>query len=115
MSNTKKRLLGLLNLLLIGAVGAAAWWWFEDYIAQPWTRDGQVRGHVIQIAPRVSGMVTRIAVVDNQFVEQGQLLFELDSEPPASNTNDYGTSMNVMPAPCHKKTSTGVKLATWSH
>jgi multidrug resistance efflux pump len=48
---------------------------FEDYITNPWTRDGQVRGHVIQVAPRVSGMVTSIAVIDNQFVKQGDLLF----------------------------------------
>ena len=81
MKLIKKTALGLINLAVIGAV---AWWAydsFEDYIANPWTRDGQVRGHVIQIAPRVSGMVVRIAVIDNQFVEAGGLLFELDKEP----------------------------------
>jgi RND family efflux transporter MFP subunit len=40
-----------------------------------------VRGHVIQVAPRVSGMVIHIAVIDNQFVDTGDLLFELDREP----------------------------------
>ena len=81
MNFIKKTVLTIINLALIGAV---AWWAYgsyEEYIANPWTRDGQVRGHVIQIAPRVSGMVVRIAVIDNQFVEAGSLLFELDKEP----------------------------------
>ena len=77
----KKLGLGLFNVALIAAVAWYAYNAFQEYIANPWTRDGQVRGHVIQIAPRVSGMVTRIAVIDNQFVHQGELLFELDQEP----------------------------------
>ena len=40
-----------------------------------------MRGQVIQVASRVSGMATRIAIIDNQFVNQGELLFELDTEP----------------------------------
>ncbi|MEH6583133.1 MAG: HlyD family secretion protein [Halioglobus sp.] len=73
--------LTVFNLALIGAVAFYAYEAFEDYIKNPWTRDGQVRGHVIQVSPRVSGMVTRITVVDNQFVKQGDLLFEIDTEP----------------------------------
>lgn len=81
MKLIKKFSLGIINLALIAAV---AWWAytsFEEYIANPWTRDGQVRGNVIQIAPRVSGMVVGIAVIDNQYVEAGSLLFRLDKEP----------------------------------
>lgn len=51
---------------------------FKEYINNPWTRDGQVRTQVIQVAPRVSGMVINIAVKDNDFVEKGSLLFEID-------------------------------------
>ena len=81
MKFLKKLTLSTINLALIAAVAFYAYQFFEEYITNPWTRDGQVRGHVIQVAPRVSGMVTRIAVIDNQAVKQGDLLFEIDSEP----------------------------------
>jgi multidrug resistance efflux pump len=77
----KKLSLGIINLALIAAVAWYAYQTFDEYINNPWTRDGQVRGHVIQVSPRVTGMVTRIAVIDNQFVHQGDLLFEIDPEP----------------------------------
>ena len=77
----KKLGLGIVNLAVIATVAWYAYQTFDEYINNPWTRDGQVRGHVIQVAPRVSGMVTRIAVIDNQFVQRGDLLFELDQEP----------------------------------
>lgn len=81
MQLLKKLSLGTLNLVVIGLVAWYAYQAYEQYFNNPWTRDGQVRGHVIQIAPRVSGMVTGIAVIDNQFVQQGDLLFEIDQEP----------------------------------
>ena len=77
----KKMALWSINLTLIALVAWYAYQSFEEYLSNPWTRDGQVRGHVIKIAPRVSGMVTRIAVIDNQSVQTGDLLFEIDSEP----------------------------------
>tara|TARA_R110002110_G_scaffold406421_1_gene626484 strand:+ start:321838 stop:322710 length:873 start_codon:yes stop_codon:yes gene_type:complete len=77
----KKLSLTGLNLLVIAVVAWYAWQWAQDYINNPWTRDGQVRGHVIQVAPRISGMVTDIAVVDNQRVARGDLLFSIDAEP----------------------------------
>jgi RND family efflux transporter MFP subunit len=54
---------------------------YQDYFANPWTRDGQVRAQVIQISPRVSGTITAIHIIDNQFVTKGTLLFEIDEEP----------------------------------
>jgi RND family efflux transporter MFP subunit len=54
---------------------------YQDYFANPWTRDGQVRAQVIQISPRISGTVTKIDIIDNQFVKKGQLLFEIDQDP----------------------------------
>ncbi len=80
MKLLKKLTLIVLNLVVIAAVVFYGYRFFEQYITNPWTRDGQVRGHVIQVAPRVSGMVTSIAVIDNQFVKKGDLLFQIDSE-----------------------------------
>lgn len=48
------------------------------YQSNPWTRDGQVRADVVQIAPRVSGYLVKIAVKDNQAVRKGDLLFQID-------------------------------------
>ena len=68
----------LITFALIGAAGAFAYNKYIDYIENPWTRDGQVRTQVIQVTPRVNGMVTKIHVVDNQHVKTGDLLFEID-------------------------------------
>lgn len=51
---------------------------FHDYMTNPWTRDGQVRAEIIQIAPRVSGPIVTLPIKDNQFVQKGDLLFEID-------------------------------------
>ena len=51
---------------------------YKDYLKNPWTRDGQVRAEVIQIAPRVSGPIVNLPIVDNQFVKKGDILFQID-------------------------------------
>ena len=48
------------------------------YNAAPWTRDGRVRGDVIQVASDVNGLVTEVLVQDNQTVKKGQVLFKID-------------------------------------
>jgi len=72
----------LIKLLLTFAILGTALYFgynkYREYIENPWTRDGQVRTQVIQVAPRVTGMVTRIHVTDNQKVKKGDLLFEID-------------------------------------
>jgi RND family efflux transporter MFP subunit len=50
------------------------------YMDSPWTRDGRVRADVVNIAPDVAGLVTYVAVRDNQFVHRGDLLFRIDAE-----------------------------------
>ncbi|MFT4076925.1 MAG: HlyD family secretion protein [Asticcacaulis sp.] len=56
-------------------VGRALWHHYED---EPWTRDGRVRADIVRIAPDVSGLVTAVAVRDNQQVKTGDLLFTVD-------------------------------------
>lgn len=68
----------LITIAILGTAGYFGYSKFKEYIENPWTRDGQVRTQVIQVTPRVSGMVTKIHVVDNQFVKKGDLLFEID-------------------------------------
>lgn len=50
------------------------------------TDDAFVEGHIISIAPRVSGPVLKLLVDDNEEVKKGQLLLEIDP-------NDYITAL----------------------
>jgi membrane fusion protein (multidrug efflux system) len=65
--------LGVVALLI---AAAAVWWW----MSQGWesTDDAQVDAHVTPIAARVGGTVARVAVADNQEVEAGTVLVEVD-------------------------------------
>jgi multidrug resistance efflux pump len=66
------------TLIIIAMATLAALTLYRLYLANPWTRDGQVRANVVGIAPRVSGPVIHVAVHDNQQVKTGDLLFEID-------------------------------------
>lgn len=74
----KKIIKLLLTLAILGTAGFFAYNKYRAYIDNPWTRDGQVRTQVIQVTPRVNGMITKIHVTDNQKVKIGDLLFEID-------------------------------------
>ncbi|EGV20195.1 HlyD family secretion protein [Thiocapsa marina] len=67
-------LTGVVVLVAVGLV----FWKYWVYVTNPWTRDGQVRANVIQIAPRVSAPIVALPIKDNQFVKAGDLLFEID-------------------------------------
>jgi multidrug efflux system membrane fusion protein len=49
----------------------------------PRTDDAEVFANFIGIAPLVNGPITRLYIADNQFVKQGDLLFEIDDRPYA--------------------------------
>ena len=66
------------TLIVVVLATLAAFTLYRLYLADPWTRDGQVRANVVGIAPRVSGPVVQVAVHDNQQVKTGDLLFEID-------------------------------------
>ncbi|KUM42620.1 efflux RND transporter periplasmic adaptor subunit [Pseudomonas sp. EpS/L25] len=76
-----KKLFGVLFTLLVVCLalilGRLLW---VHYMTDPWTRDGRVRAEVITIAPDVAGLVTEIAVRDNQWVNKGDLLLQIDPE-----------------------------------
>jgi multidrug resistance efflux pump len=66
-----------LIVLLAAVLGHALW---KHYLYAPWTRDGRVRADVVRIAPDVAGLVSKVAVVDNQTVHKGDLLFTIDRD-----------------------------------
>src|SRR6201993_1000717 len=47
----------------------------------PRTDDAEVFANFIGIAPQVEGHIMRLNVRDNQFVKQGELLYEIDERP----------------------------------
>jgi RND family efflux transporter MFP subunit len=65
----------LLSLILAGLAALVIW---DSYVTAPWTRDGSVRVQVARIASQVSGQITEVRVVDNQYVHQGDVLYVID-------------------------------------
>jgi membrane fusion protein, multidrug efflux system len=71
-----KKILILLVVLLVLAAGAtAAWLHFRDRVSSD---DANVDGHISAIAPKISGTVSEVAVLDNQSVKAGQVLVRID-------------------------------------
>jgi RND family efflux transporter MFP subunit len=68
----------LVMLAIVAAALIAARWLWIHYEVEPRTRDGRVRADFVPIAPDVSGLVTSIAVHDNQVVHIGDTLFVID-------------------------------------
>ncbi|WP_194712562.1 efflux RND transporter periplasmic adaptor subunit [Noviherbaspirillum soli] len=68
----------LVTLVAVGAAVVAGAGLWQRYEVQPWTRDGRIKANVIQVAPDVTGQVTRMLVHDNQQVARGETLFEID-------------------------------------
>jgi len=64
------------GVLAVAAVGVGVWLWITA--GRQSTDDAQVDAPVTQIAARVGGTITRVAVGDNQRVEAGTILVELD-------------------------------------
>lgn len=67
----------LLVMLVLACMVILHLW--DYYNAEPWTRDGRVRGDVIEVSSDISGLVTEVLVQDNQTVKQGQVLFKIDT------------------------------------
>lgn len=75
MKPVSKFLLTLLLIVMTGYLLSALW---KAYVLAPWTRDGRVSAQIVRIAPEVSGTVLDMAVMDNQFVKAGEVLYRLD-------------------------------------
>ena len=70
------RVLATWAVVAVAVVLAVRFW--HVYTTSPWTRDGRVRTYVVGIAPQVAGVVAHLRVADNQYVHQGDVLFEID-------------------------------------
>lgn len=67
-----------LTLIVVAIAALVAWQAWTRNEQTPWTRDGRVRADIVRVSTDVGGLVTQVAVRDNQRVEAGQLLLALD-------------------------------------
>jgi multidrug efflux system membrane fusion protein len=72
------RLISIAIVIAAMALGLTALYRTNYY---PRTDDAEIVANFIGIAPQVEGPITRLNVHDNQFVKQGDLLFEIDERP----------------------------------
>ncbi|MDR3509865.1 MAG: HlyD family secretion protein [Caulobacteraceae bacterium] len=70
----------IVTLIVLGVAVVAGRRLWEHYQLEPWTRDGRVRAEMVQVAPDVSGLVTGVAVGNDQTVKRGQPLFYIDRD-----------------------------------
>src|SRR6185295_10387595 len=68
------RLIAIAAVVLVVA-GAFVWRYLGKYAS---TDDAQIDGHLSPISARVSGYVTKVNVEDNQLVQKGAVLIEMD-------------------------------------
>lgn len=82
MSDSTRRVLGraIGAVIVAGAVVTSVWVWLL-LARHPRTDDAAVRANIVGIAPHVSGPMVELAVVDNQPVREGDLLFVIDPRP----------------------------------
>jgi membrane fusion protein (multidrug efflux system) len=67
----------VLGLVFAGLVAAGVLYWLDARHYET-TDDAFIDGHVSQVAPQIGGRVTAILVRDNQMVQAGQKLVEID-------------------------------------
>jgi membrane fusion protein (multidrug efflux system) len=89
----------IILFLVVIAAGAAIAWWMESEHYES-TDDAQIEGHLDSISPRISGTVTYInpKVEDNQLVEAGTLLVELDPRDFESELEHAKANLNTRSA-----------------
>jgi len=72
---SRRRGLAIVVVVII-ALAAAALWWRSTFTED--TDDAQVNGHLIQISARIAGQVIKVDVDENQKVERGAEIAQLD-------------------------------------
>ena len=66
-------------MVLLAVVGLIAVYWATT--GHPQTDDAEIFANYIGIAPVIEGPILHLNVADNQYVKQGDLLFEIDDSP----------------------------------
>jgi membrane fusion protein (multidrug efflux system) len=75
----------IIGLVAVLVVGALLFWWHSTFYED--TDDASVDGHLVQISARINGHVAKVNVNENQYVEAGTVMVEIDP-------SDYQTAAN---------------------
>lgn len=75
LGNPRVRLALIIVAVVIVLGGIFTWRYLTSYES---TDDAQIDGHINSISPRVSGHVIKLNVDDNQYVQSGTVLVEID-------------------------------------
>src|SRR6202163_4307393 len=88
----------LLFVFALAAAGATLWWLNSRNYES--TDDAQIEGHLDLVSARISGTVTSInpRVENNQFVEAGPLLLELDPRDYEAELEHAKANLNTRTA-----------------
>ncbi|MGH8384241.1 MAG: biotin/lipoyl-binding protein [Pseudomonas sp.] len=94
-----KTLLARLSTVAVVALAfVLGWFAWEHYTRAPWTRDARVRADVVTLSADVAGRIVNLGVHDNQHVEKGQLLLEIDPSRYALAVDHARRSVEVAKA-----------------
>ncbi|MCB1369234.1 MAG: HlyD family secretion protein [Rhodobacteraceae bacterium] len=69
-------------IILVGtalAIGGGLWWWWQHEKIYPTTDDAYLQANILTIAPQIGGRVTAVAVSENDRVNAGDLLVQIDT------------------------------------
>jgi multidrug resistance efflux pump len=70
----------LLTLVVLTSASLLGYDMASYYLYSPWTRDARIRADVVTVAPDVSGYITDLRVRNDQFVQNGDILFVIDQD-----------------------------------
>lgn len=68
------------TFILLGVAAFMMVWYMVSDRITPFTSQARVHALVVPVAPQVSGLITEVAVSNNQSVEAGDLLFSIDRQ-----------------------------------
>lgn len=74
-------------MVFIGVIALSGLIWLGKSLYNHYyvsTEDAYVNANIVQVTPRVTGIITAMPIVNNQYVKKGQLLFVIDRVPFAT-------------------------------
>ncbi len=83
-------------LLTAAAVGVGGF--YAHGVGRESTDDAQVEGRIMNVSPRISAQVARVLVEDNQIVNEGDLLVELDKGDLAARVESARADLTALQA-----------------
>lgn len=92
----RRAILVLAALVLVGGLVGGGYWYLTR--GQQSTDDAFIDGNVVHISPRVSGPVTALHITDNQRVQQGDLLIEIDPRDFVTARDEAAAALAVAKA-----------------